>query len=124
MKLSRERFEALVAEALDSLPESFVRHMLNVEVIAEAWPSARTLRDAGVPRGETLFGLYEGIPLTERTTAYGNVLPDKITIFQGPIETACATEADVRAEVRDTVVHEFAHFFGISDDQLRLWGVY
>jgi predicted Zn-dependent protease with MMP-like domain len=124
VKLPHERFEALVAEALDGLPESFMRHMQNVEVIVEAWPAARTLRDAGVPRGETLFGLYEGIPLTERTTSYGNVLPDRITIFQGPIESACASEDEVRAEVQDTVVHEFAHFFGIGDDELRQWGVY
>ncbi|MBI5876166.1 MAG: metallopeptidase family protein [Chloroflexi bacterium] len=98
--------------------------MRNVEVVIELWPSARTLRDAGVPRDETLFGLYEGIPLTERTSAYGNVLPDKITIFQGPIEAACDSEDDVRAEVSHTVVHEFAHFFGIGDEQLRRWGVY
>ena len=124
MKLSHERFEALVAEALDSLPEAFMRHMQNVEVVVESWPASRTLREAGVPRGETLFGLYEGIPLTERTTGYGNVLPDKITIFQGPIESACTSDDEVRAEVQDTVVHEFAHFFGISDDELRRWGVY
>lgn len=124
MKLGRERFEALVAEALDALPGPFTQQMRNVEVVIELWPSARTLRDAGVPRDETLFGLYEGIPLTERTSAYGNVLPDKITIFQGPIEAACDSEDDVRAEVSHTVVHEFAHFFGIGDEQLRRWGVY
>jgi len=124
MRLGRDRFEALAAEALDALPEPFTRHMRNVEVVVEMWPSARTLRETGVPRGETLFGLYEGVPLTERTSMYGNVLPDKITIYQGPIEEACDTESDVRDEVAHTVVHEFAHFFGIDDDQLRRWGVY
>lgn len=124
MRLTRQRFEQLVAEALDTLPEQFLRHLRNVEVVVESTPSARTLRAMEVPPGETLFGLYEGIPLTQRTGAYGNVLPDKITIFQQPIEAVCDGEDDVRAEVQHTVVHEFAHFFGIGDDQLTEWGVY
>jgi len=80
--------------------------------------------DNDVPAGETLLGLYEGVPLTERTTHYGLVLPDKITIFQQPIEDMCASEDELRAEVAHTVVHEFAHFFGISDERLHELGAY
>jgi len=124
MRLSRSRFEQLVVEAVDSLPPQIARHLANVEVVVELWPPRAKLREMGVPPDQTLFGLYEGVPLTQRTTAYGNVLPDKITIFQGPIEQVCATEEETRAEVRHTIIHEFAHFFGIGDEELRRWGVY
>ena len=122
--LTPERFEQLVAEAIDSLPAPFAAKLQNVEVVIAHWPSRRQLRDADVSAGYTLLGLYEGVPLTERGGGYGMVLPDKITIFQGPIEDQCATEAEVQAQVRHTVIHEIAHFFGISDDQLRRMGTY
>jgi predicted Zn-dependent protease with MMP-like domain len=124
MHLTPEQFEQLVAEAIDSLPEPIAARLDNVEVVIEAWPSRRQLQATGVPHGQTLLGLYEGVPLTQRDTNYGLVLPDKITIFSGPIEQMCVTAADVRAQVQHTVVHEFAHFFGISDEQLKRWGVY
>jgi predicted Zn-dependent protease with MMP-like domain len=124
MRLSEARFDELVAEAVDSLPAPFAQRLENVEVTIEMWPSRRQLRQADTPRGHTLLGLYEGVPLTERTTGYGMVLPDKITIFQGPIEEMCATEDEVRSQVRHTVIHEIAHFFGISDEQLRKMGAY
>lgn len=124
MRLSPERFEHLVAEAIDGLPVPFARRLQNVDIVVEAWPTRRQMRGADTPQDSTLLGLYEGIPLTERGTGYGMVLPDKITIFQGPIEQMCATEADVRNQVRHTVIHEIAHFFGISDEQLRRMGAY
>jgi predicted Zn-dependent protease with MMP-like domain len=124
MRLSPERFEELVVAAIDTLPEPFAQRLQNVEVVIEDHPSRRQLRDADTPRGSTLLGLYEGVPLTARGSGYGMVLPDKITIFQRPIEEMCASEADVREQVRHTVVHEIAHFFGISDDQLRKMGAY
>jgi len=120
--LLRPRFERLVAEALDSLPPEFAARLENVEVVVERYPTRRQLALAGVPRGQTLFGLYEGVPLTERTASYGLVLPDKITIFQGPIEAYCRTDAEVREQVRQTVIHEFAHHFGIDDAALREMG--
>jgi predicted Zn-dependent protease with MMP-like domain len=124
MRLSRQRFERLVVEALDSIPPAIARRLDNVEVVVEAEPTRAQLREMDVPRGETLLGLYQGVPLTERTSHYGLVLPDKITIFQRPIEELCDSEVEVRAEVAHTVVHEFAHFFGIGDDQLRQMGAY
>jgi predicted Zn-dependent protease with MMP-like domain len=122
--MNRSRFESLVAEALDSLPPEFQAKMENVDVVIEAWPSRRDLRRAGLTRGQTLFGLYQGVPLTERTTGYGLVLPDKITIYQGPIEAYSRTAEEVRARVRHVVMHELGHHFGISDERLRELGVY
>ncbi len=124
MRLSRERFERLVVAALDSIPEPIARRLENVEVVIEHAPTRAQLRENDVPTGETLLGLYEGVPLTERTTQYALVLPDKISIFQQPIEDLCASEDEIRDEVAHTVVHEFAHFFGISDEQLRAMGAY
>jgi predicted Zn-dependent protease with MMP-like domain len=124
MRLPPDRFERLVAEAIDSLPAPFATRLHNVEVVVEVWPSRRQLHDAETAPGDTLLGLYEGVPLTERGGGYGMVLPDKITIFQGPIEQMSATEAEVQAQVKHTVVHEIAHFFGISDEQLRRMGAY
>jgi predicted Zn-dependent protease with MMP-like domain len=124
MRVLPDRFERLVAEAIDSLPAPFAARLQNVEIVIEAWPSRRQLRDTDTPAGDTLLGLYEGVPLTERGGGYGMVLPDKITIFQGPIEQLSSTDQEVQAQVRHTVVHEIAHFFGISDEQLRRMGAY
>lgn len=117
--LSHKQFEKLVAEALDSLPDRFQRAIDNVEFVIEAWPDAELLADLGIPEGDTLLGLYEGIPLTERTHDYGLVTPDVITLFQGPIEEEAGDDAQaIRDEVRRTVLHELAHYFGIDDDRL------
>ncbi|MEJ2558072.1 MAG: metallopeptidase family protein [Anaerolineae bacterium] len=117
-------FEELVAEALDSLPPDIQEKLENVEVVVEWRPSPVQMRRMGLGPGQTLFGLYEGVPLTERTSGYGLVLPDKITIFRQPIEAYCRTDEQVRQTVRRTVLHELAHHFGISDDRLRELGVY
>ncbi len=117
-------FEELVAEALDSLPPDIQEKLENVEVVVEWRPSPAQMRRMGLGPGQTLFGLYEGVPLTERTSGYGLVLPDKITIFRQPIEAYCRTDEQVRQTVRRTVLHELAHHFGISDDRLRELGAY
>lgn len=128
--LPAKQFESLVADALDELPPFFQSRMDNVVVLVEVWPSRRTLREMGVPAGETLLGLYTGIPLTERSQSYMLVPPDTITLYQGPIENAAAggVEGDyldrVREEVRHTVIHEIAHHFGIDDDRLVELGAY
>src|SRR5581483_3442145 len=107
-----ERFEELVADALDSIPEQLGRLMRNVAVIVE---------DASPRRG--LLGLYEGVPLTSRTTTgYAGVLPDRITIYRRPICAMCSSEDEVVDQVRITVVHEVAHHFGIDDERLRELG--
>jgi predicted Zn-dependent protease with MMP-like domain len=117
--VDRREFEGLVVEALDGLPADIRQMLDNVEVTVAAWPSADTLRSAGLRPGQLLFGLYQGVPKTKRTSHYGLVLPDKITIYQGPIERVCRTPAAVRAQVRKTVLHELAHHFGISEERLR-----
>lgn len=120
----RERFEGLVAEALDDLPDTILAMLDNVEIVVADSPTAEQLHEAGaLDAGELLLGLYEGIPLTERTSSsYGLVLPDKITLFQRALETACADEETLRSEVQVTVVHELAHHFGISDRRLKELG--
>jgi len=104
-------FEQMVATALDSLPAEFAALIENVAVLIEPGPG---------PRG--LLGLYEGVPLTSRTTNYAGVLPDRITIYQRAICAICDSEADVVEQVRRTVIHEVGHYFGISDERLRELG--
>ena len=121
--MQRSRFLRLVRRALDGLPSPYADWLANVDVVVERWPQRHQLRDAGLAADELLFGLYEGIPLTERSSDYGMVLPDKVTIFQEPLEHACSTDAELIAEVRDTVLHELAHHFGISDEELERLGL-
>jgi predicted Zn-dependent protease with MMP-like domain len=120
----RKAFEALVIEALDSLPPDIQEKLENVEVVVEWRPSPAQLRRLGLGPGHTLFGLYQGVPKTRRTSHYGMVLPDKITIFRQPIEARCRSDEQVRRVVRRTVLHELAHHFGLSDARLRELGVY
>ena len=110
MDVMAERFEELVAEALDGLPGWVQEKLDNVEILIEAGP----------PRGQPgLLGLYEGIPLTKRGSGYFGVLPDRITLFRSSISREAFDEEDLKRLVGHTVVHEIAHFFGISDDRLR-----
>lgn len=124
MLLSLPDFEKLVIRALDELPALFQEKMTNVEILIKPWPSRAELREVGVPRGHILLGLYNGIPLTERTHNYGLVPPDTITLYQGPIEQEAGTRDNIPDLVRHTVIHELAHHFGISDDRLRELGAY
>lgn len=120
--IPRQQFEDLVREALAGLPEEFLARLDNVDVVVADNPAAEQLEKNGIGPDGTLFGLYEGIPLTERHD-YSLVVPDKITIFQRPLEGECATEEELIAEVRATVVHEVAHFFGIGDEALEQIGL-
>ncbi len=117
--MDRERFEWLVARAVDSLPEEFRTKLENIDVVVEDRPTFGQLAKVGLRRGQTLLGLYEGVPLTRRGRHYGLVPPDKITIFQKPIETKCRYEAEITAEIQRVVRHEIAHHFGIGDARLR-----
>ncbi|OGO39737.1 MAG: hypothetical protein A2147_05595 [Chloroflexi bacterium RBG_16_57_8] len=116
--MKREAFEELVDRALEGLPEEFAEQLDNVAVVVEDRPTRAQLSGSEVEHGHTLLGLYEGVPLTERGHDYGMVLPDKITIFQKPIEAACRTEDEIVEAVRDVVLHEIAHHFGMSDERL------
>jgi predicted Zn-dependent protease with MMP-like domain len=117
-------FEQLVAEALDSLPATFLERLENVEVVVEEWPDAETLRLAAVARRTDLLGFYHGVPLTSRTHSYGLVLPDKISLYRQPILLRCRTWEEARGLVRRVVRHEIAHYFGISDERLEELGAY
>ncbi|MBM3940192.1 MAG: metallopeptidase family protein [SAR202 cluster bacterium] len=121
--MKREQFEQLVVRALESLPPRIQAWMDNVDVLVEDWPSDDDLDEGDVEEGDTLFGLYKGIPLTERGDGYNMVLPDTITIYQGPLEEAFPTAGEIVEQVRITVAHEIAHHFGISDEQLEEWGL-
>lgn len=107
--LTPDRFEELVADALDGLPDWVHQRLENVDVVVAERPP---------PGQPTLLGLYEGIPLTRRGSNYFGVLPDRITLFRSSISRGVRTEAQLRARIRHTVVHEIAHFFGISDERL------
>jgi len=115
-----EQFEDLVLEAMRGLPEEFASKLENVEIVIEDEPTAEQI--ARLSPGSTLFGLYEGVPQTKRGNFYSGVLPDKITIFRGPISRAYADPPALREQVRKTVIHEIAHHFGISDERLRELG--
>lgn len=112
-------------EALAQIPDQLWALIENVVVTVDEWPNRRQLDAARVAPGSTLLGLYEGVPLTVRTSQYGLVAPDKITIFRGPIMQICPPIEDaIRAQVRQTVLHEVAHHFGISDERLIELGAY
>ncbi len=125
MILTTAEFEALVDEAIENLPPFFRDKMNNVAVVVARWPTRAELKYAGVGPGETLMGLYDGIPLTERTQGYNLVTPDVITLYQGPIEQEAGDDHEaIRYWVRHVFLHELAHHFGISDDRLRELGAY
>ena len=115
--MERSRFERLVEQALDSIPDDLRVHLDNVDVVVEEWPASDQLAGHVIPEEDLLLGLYEGVPLTQRED-YGMVLPDKITIFQKSIEAVSSDDDEVVREVRTTVVHELAHHFGIDDARL------
>jgi predicted Zn-dependent protease with MMP-like domain len=119
-----DEFESLVADALDGLPQEFLDHLENVEVVAEEWPSGDDLDEAGLSNRDrkSLLGLYHGVPNTERGNFYV-AFPDRISIFKGPIERyAGPDEEQIKEQVRRTVIHEVAHYYGISDERLEELG--
>ena len=117
--MTRREFEALVERALRRLPRTFKKKLGNVAVVVEDWPDDATLADLGIEPPDTLYGLYRGVDLTRRDSSYGNVLPDTITIYQGPIEEDCADEEEMAEEIRDTVIHEVGHYFGLDDETMH-----
>jgi len=115
--MDRPAFEQLVAQALKKLPAKFRKRLHNIVIEIEDYPSQMILDDMGIKSG-SLFGLYQGVPLTEREWNYGNVLPDRIVIYQRPIERVAATEKGIEDMVLDTVMHEIGHYFGFNDAAL------
>jgi predicted Zn-dependent protease with MMP-like domain len=117
--MTRDRFRQLVSDALDTIPARFRRHLRNIAVVVEDEPSAALLHEMDIEPPDTLFGLYQGTPLTERHWDHGNVLPDRIVIFQGPIEDVSETEDDVVTEIGETLIHEVGHYFGMDEEQIE-----
>ena len=121
--MHRERFRELVAEALDEIPEPFREHLESVEVVVEDDPSDEVLRDMGLdPQRDTIYGLYEGTPLSERSVDDSLRLPDRITIYRRPLVHEFRTPVAIRREIRKTVVHELGHVFGLEDDDIEAEG--
>jgi predicted Zn-dependent protease with MMP-like domain len=117
--VTRRQFEALVEKALRKLPRHFKDRIKNVAVVVEDWADDETLADVGIEPPDTLYGLYRGVDLTRRDSGYGNVLPDTVTIYQGPIEEDCEDEEEMAELVRETVVHEIGHYFGLDDETMH-----
>lgn len=117
--MTRTEFEALVESALKKLPRPFRDKLANIVVVVEDWADEETLREMEVEPPDTLYGLYRGVDLTRRDSSYGNVLPDTIHIYQGPIEEDCADREDMAELVREVVTHEVGHYFGLDDDTME-----
>ena len=121
MRVSKEEFEALVEEALEQLPEEFREALDNVAVMVEEEPSDDDLDSVGIdpsnPERDELFGLYQGVPLTERDSFY-SALPDRVLVFRGPILRSCSSRREAIREIRETVQHELGHYFGLDEDEM------
>jgi predicted Zn-dependent protease with MMP-like domain len=117
--LDREAFDRLVADALESIPRRFRDALANVVIVVEDEPSRGLLRQMKIEPPNTLLGLYQGIPLPQRPWDYGNTLPDRILIFQGPHERHSRTGDDLIVAIAETLIHEIGHYFGMSEEQIR-----
>lgn len=117
--MEREKFGALVEEALEGIPKKFKKYIKNLSVIIEDYPSREEREKAGASPFSTLLGLYHGVPFKHRGPFYGNLPPDVIVIYQRPIEQLCRSEEDVKRKVREVVLHEVGHYFGLSEKDLR-----
>ena len=119
MKLTQKEFEEAVVAALKRLPKFIKEKMENVDVVVEPKASQEVLNEMGLRSPFELLGLYQGVPFDRRGFYYGNVLPDKITLFQIPIESICQTKEEVNEKVREVIIHEVGHYFGLDDERLR-----
>ena len=119
MKLTQKEFEEAVVAALKRLPKFIKAKMENVDVVVEPKASPEVLNEMGLRSPSELLGLYQGVPYDRRGFYYGNVLPDKITLFQIPIESICRTKEEVNEKVREVIIHEVGHYFGLDEEKLR-----
>ena len=113
-----EVFNQFVDEALEGVPENLSSHIENLSIVVDSFPDEDQLFSVGLQPGDTLFGLYQGVPLPLRSANYSLVLPDVITIYKDVIEAECRSDLEIREQVRKTVIHELGHYFGFNDDQL------
>jgi predicted Zn-dependent protease with MMP-like domain len=119
IEISDEQFAAILSDAIDNLPERFASRINNVAIVYEDEPSPAQRKELALRGNQTLFGLYQGIPLPQRSMAYNMVLPDKITIFKKPLEMASHDLADLKDKVRHTLWHEVAHHFGLNHTRIH-----
>ena len=117
--MTRERFRKLVDEALAGIPLRFRDALKNIAIVVEDEPTTAQLSDVGIDPPDTLLGLYEGTPLTERHWSHETLLPDKVTLFQAPIEDASDDEDDVVVAIGETLIHEIGHYFGLSEEEIE-----
>jgi len=117
--MTRDSFLALVNDALGTIPRRFRDALQNIAIVVEDQPSAQDLEEVGIEAPDTLLGLYQGTPLTERQWAHGNVLPDKITLYQKPIEDSSDDQDDVVVAIGETLIHEIGHYFGLSEEEIE-----
>ena len=117
--MDRKRFERHVAEALTSIPRNFRDALRNIAIVVEDEPDEELLEEMEIEPPDTLLGLYQGTPLTERSWGFGNALPDRILIFQGPHERAAADDEDLVVAIAETLIHEVGHYFGMSEEQIE-----
>jgi predicted Zn-dependent protease with MMP-like domain len=119
MKLTRKEFEEVVVSALKRIPKSLKKKMENIDVVVEDRALRGLLSEMGLQSPFELLGIYQGVPIDRRGFYYGNVLPDKITLFQIPVESMCQTKEEVEEKVKEVVIHEVGHYFGLDDERLR-----
>jgi predicted Zn-dependent protease with MMP-like domain len=118
--VEREEFERLVADALAGIPRRFRDAMRNLAIVVEDEPPPALLEEMEIEPPDTLFGLYQGVPATERRWDYGNVLPDRIVLFQGPHEREAEDSDDLVASIAETLIHEIGHYFGMSEEEIEV----
>lgn len=117
--MTRDDFEALVREAIDTIPRRFARHIRNVAIVIEDEPSPELLEEMEITPPDSLLGLYQGTPLPERRWDHGNALPDKISLYQLPIEDECdGDEDEIVVAIGETLIHELGHYFGMSEEEI------
>src|SRR6185436_7098532 len=119
LDMQRGQFENYVAEALASIPQRFRKAMQNIAIVVEDEPSRELLAEMDIEPPDTLLGLYQGTPLTERHWGYGNTLPDRVLLFQGPLERDSEDDDDLIVAIGETLIHEIGHYFGMSEEQIE-----
>ena len=117
--MTRDEFRRLVTEAITLIPRRFRREMKNLALVVEDEPDAETLAEMEIEPPDSLYGLYQGTPLPERSWGHGNALPDRITLYQRPIEEDCEDEDEIRAVIGETLIHEVGHYFGLSEEEIE-----
>ena len=117
--MKRDAFERLVADALLTIPRRFRDAMANLAIVVEDEPSRELLEEMEIGPTDTLLGLYQGIPLTERSWDYGNTLPDRILLFRGPLERESEDKDDLVVAIGETLIHEIGHYFGLSEEEIE-----